>query len=124
QADGNQDLQDGDTLRHGILGVYQDPSFSLLYKRLQASLLYGALAIPKDLMARGDRLKDDLSLKRTFLKLWMDTYDSSALKAVAETVIGRRILVPESASRGSTGNLHSTPAERNEKVLRRTIEAF
>ena len=116
QADGNQDLQDGDTLRHGILGVYQDPSFSLLYKRLQASLLYGALAIPKDLMARGDRLKDDLGLKRTFLKLWLDTYDLSALKAVAETVIGRRILVPESAS--------SSPAERNGKVLRRTIEAF
>lgn len=124
QADGNQDLQDGDTLRHGILGVYQDPSFSLLYKRLQASLLYGALAIPKDLMARGDRLKDDVGLKRTFLKLWLDTYDLSALKAVAETVVGRKIVVPETGSKDSNGNLSSPLAQQNEKALKRTIEAF
>lgn len=123
-ANGNQDLQDGDTLRHGILGVYQDPSFSLLYKRLQASLLYGALAIPKDLIARGDRLKDDLGLRRSFLKLWFDTYDLSALKAAAETVVGRKMVVPESISGGSSGSLTSSPAQRNEKALKRTLEAF
>ena len=123
-ANGNQDLQDGDTLRHGILGVYQDPSFLLLYKRLQASLLYGALAIPKDLIARGDRLKGDLGLKRTFLKLWLDTYDLSALKATAETVIGRKISVPERNQKSENGIPSHSPTQRNEKALKRTLEAF
>ncbi|KAK2765320.1 hypothetical protein FQN54_008164 [Arachnomyces sp. PD_36] len=123
-ANGNQELQDGDPLRHGILGVYQDPSFSLLYKRLQASLLYGALAIPKDLIPRGDRLKNDLGLKRTFLKLWLDTYDLLSLKAVAETVVGRKMIVQETISKVSSDNPSSSPAQKDKRALKRTLESF
>lgn len=96
QADGHQTGSDyAITLRHELLDRYQDKSFALLYKRVQASLRYGALSVPKNVLARGTRLQQDLGLKRKFLDFWMSTYDPWALKAALETVVGRRVVEHE-----------------------------
>ncbi|KAK2801268.1 hypothetical protein FQN50_007828 [Emmonsiellopsis sp. PD_5] len=121
-ARGGPGLRDSDVLRHDLLGIYHETSFSLLYKRVQASLLYGALSIPRDILARGNRLKDDIGRKRAFLNLWMETYDLSALRTAAETVIGRKILVGNRATRASESP--SSAAQRNERHFRRTLETF
>ncbi|KAL9085981.1 MAG: hypothetical protein Q9165_007343 [Trypethelium subeluteriae] len=75
--------------RKAFLSLYSDVSFSLLHQRLQASLLYGALSISKEAMSRAGCVKDDVGLKRKFLNVWLDTYDTRSLKAAAEVVIGR-----------------------------------
>jgi abnormal spindle-like microcephaly-associated protein len=115
-------LQDGDLLRHDLLHTYQDPYFSLLYKRLHASLLYGALSVPKDVLARINRLPEDIGLRRAFLNLWLDTYELSALRAAAETVIGRKISLKEDTYQHR--NLPNSLAKGCEKALRQTLEAF
>ncbi|KAN0077814.1 hypothetical protein V8E54_006118 [Elaphomyces granulatus] len=105
-----------DMLLHDLLVTYQDDYFTLLYKRLQASILYGALSVPKDMLVQGNRLKDDLGLKRTFLNLWVETYNLSALRAAAETVIGRKIITPS-----RNGNI--SPSHQ-QKGLKKALEAF
>ncbi|PGH29372.1 hypothetical protein GX50_07876 [[Emmonsia] crescens] len=121
-ARGTPGLYNSDTLRHELLGIYQGPSFSLLYKRVHASLLYGALGVPKDVLARGIGLKEDIGRKRAFLNFWMETYDLSALRAAAETVIGRRIPVPNRPARPSDSTASAAP--RAKIQFRRTLESF
>ncbi|KAL1970579.1 hypothetical protein VTN77DRAFT_4223 [Rasamsonia byssochlamydoides] len=121
-ACGKLDVRDPEVLRHELLGIYQDNSFVLLYKRLHASLLYGALAVPKDVLARGNRLGEDLGLKRAFLNFWVETYDLHALRAAAETVIGRRISNPLRVSR--SGSVSLDEQLKQQKMLKRTLEAF
>ncbi|EEH19002.2 hypothetical protein PABG_01321 [Paracoccidioides brasiliensis Pb03] len=121
-ARGTSGLYDSDTLRHELLEIYQEASFSLLYKRVQASLLYGALGIPKDVLARGNCLKEDIGRKRSFLNLWIETYDLFALRAAAETVIGRKIPVPNRSARPS--NSAASPPQSEERQFRRTLESF
>ncbi|KAJ9267652.1 hypothetical protein DTO212C5_5891 [Paecilomyces variotii] len=123
-AYGNLDLNDPDILRHDLLEIYMDRPFKLLYKRLQASILYGALGIPKDVLSRGSRWKEDLGLKRKFLDFWVQTYDLTALRAAAETVIGRRISVPLRLSSSRNGSSADQAAQKQERLLRRTLEAF
>ena len=113
------DGHDPDMLLHDLLKVYQDGYFTLLYKRLQASILYGGLSIPKDMLNRGNRLKEDLGLKRTFLNLWLETYNLSALRAAAETVIGRKIITTARMPRN--GNIS---ASHQQKTLKKALEAF
>lgn len=113
--------QDPDELRKKFITLYHEPAMPLLHKRLQASLLYGALSIPKDLLAQTLRLKDDVGLRRKFLKLWVDTYDLGALKAAAETIIGRQIPVSSRLSGVSTS---SDGGERQVRAERRAIEGF
>nr|KMM70409.1 hypothetical protein CPAG_06721 [Coccidioides posadasii RMSCC 3488] len=108
--------QDAQSLRHELLEHYQDAHFSLLYKRVQASLLYGALRIPKDILSRGNRLREDIGMRRKFLNLWLSTYDLSALRAAAETVIGRRISIPVDSP--------AQPKASSQKILRRSMEEF
>lgn len=121
-ARGNTGLYNSDTLRHELLGIYQGAPFSLLYKRIHASLLYGSLGVPRDVLARGNGLKEDIGRKRTFLNFWIETYDLSALRAAAETVIGRRIPVPSRPSRLSDSKTSVFPREG--RHLRRTLESF
>lgn len=121
-ACGKLDSRDPEVLRHELLGIYQDNSFVLLYKRLHASLLYGALAVPKDVLARGNRLGEDLGMKRTFLNFWVETYDLHALRAAAETVIGRRISNPLRLS--NDGRVSPDQQLRQQKTLKRALEAF
>lgn len=117
---GKLHTQDPEGLRHELLHIYQSDAFLLLYRRLQASILYGSLAPSKDILCRGSRLPDDLGMKRSFLNFWSDTYDLVALKAAAETVVGRKITYqPVRTSNGSSG-----PSVKQHKALKRAIEAF
>ncbi|KAF2144687.1 uncharacterized protein K452DRAFT_223122 [Aplosporella prunicola CBS 121167] len=116
----DQEAKEGD-LRRQLLAVYQEPAIPLLHKRLQASLLYGALSIPKDLLDKALRLKDDVGQRRKFLDLFVKTYDLSLLKAAAEVVIGRQIPV---SSRLSSGSTSSESDSRHKRAERKAIEGF
>jgi abnormal spindle-like microcephaly-associated protein len=108
-------------LRARMLTLYQDPTIPTLHKRLQASLLYGALSIPKDLLAQTLRVKDDVGMRKKFLNLFVKTYDLAALRAAAEAIVGRRITIPSRLSSGSTS---SDDGSRHYRSERRAIEAF
>jgi len=113
--------QSPEELRKKMLVIYHEPSMPTLHKRLQASLQYGALSIPKDLLAQTLRLKDDVGLRKKFLTLWTKTYDLNALRAAAETVIGRQMVTP---CRLSTGSTNSDDGSRMFRAERRAIEKF
>jgi abnormal spindle-like microcephaly-associated protein len=108
-------------LRKKMLAIYHDASMPALHKRLQASLQYGALSIPKDLLAQTLRLKDDVGLRKKFLNLWTRSYDLNALRAAAETIVGRQITTP---CRLSTGSICSDDGSRMFRAERRAIENF
>ena len=113
--------QSTEELRGKLLAMYHEPSISPLHKRLQASLQYGALSIPKDLLAQSLRLKDDVGMRKKFLNLWVKTYDLTSLRAAAEVIIGRQITVPSRLSSGSTSSDDGSRVMRTE---RRAIENF
>lgn len=117
---GKLHLTDSEVLRHELLRIYQSDGFLLLYKRLQASILYGALAPPRDILRRGSRLPDDLGMKRGFLNFWSDTYDLHALRAAAEVVVGRKMTVHIVR----TSDVSSGSAVKQHKALKRAIDAF
>jgi abnormal spindle-like microcephaly-associated protein len=122
-------------IRHELLEKYQDPSFPLLHKRLQASLLYGALSIPKDVLARGSRLWTDLGRRERFCSFWLDTYDFPYLAAALEVVVGRQCSTsPRTSQGGRNGTLKSNSAlctevrnlqtSRTSTNSRRSLRAF
>lgn len=113
--------QSQEELRKKLLNIYHDPAMPALHKRLQASLQFGALSIPKDLLAQTLRLKDDVGLRKKFLNLWVKTYDLASLRAALETVVGRQITVP---SRLSSGSTTSDDGYRLVRAERRAIENF
>jgi abnormal spindle-like microcephaly-associated protein len=113
--------QSSEELRGQMLELYHEPSMLMLHKRLQASLQYGALSIPKDLLAQTLRLKDDVGMRKKFLNLWVKTYDLTALRAAAETIVGRQITVPSRLSSGSTS---SDDGSRLMRAERRAMENF
>jgi len=119
-ADPNAE-QSPEDCRKRMLALYHEPTMPALHKRLQASLQYGALSIPKDLLTQTLRLKDDVGLRKKFLNLWTKSYDLNALRAAAETVIGRRISTP---CRLSTGSTSSDDGSRVYRAERRAIEKF
>jgi abnormal spindle-like microcephaly-associated protein len=104
-----------------MLSLYQDTSIPLLHKRLQASLQFGALSLPKDLLAQTLRLKDDVGLRKKYLNLWVKTYDLPALRAALEVIVGRQIVIPSRLSSGSTS---SDDGSRQVRAERRAIEGF
>ncbi|KAI9825414.1 MAG: hypothetical protein M1832_001144 [Thelocarpon impressellum] len=112
--------------RTKLLRIYHEPPFPLLHKRLQASLLYGALSVPKDQIANTLRLRDDVGLKRSFLNLWLDTYDLTALRAAAEVVVGRQIpSLDHASSRGSAGDQgHRQTRGQAKKALESFLDTF
>ena len=113
--------QSPEDLRKKMLAIYHDPTIPALHKRLQASLQFGALSIPKDLLAQALRLKDDVGLRKKFLNLWTKSYDLTALRAAAETIVGRQITTP---CRLSTGSTCSDDGSRQYRGERRAIESF
>jgi len=108
-------------LRKQMLSLYHEPSIATLHKRLQASLQYGALSMPKDLLAQTLRLKDDVGLRKRFLHLWTKSYDLNALRAAAQTIVGRQITTP---CRLSTGSTNADDGSRQYRAERRAIEEF
>ncbi|KAE8156706.1 hypothetical protein BDV40DRAFT_293282 [Aspergillus tamarii] len=122
QTNESLSFKDPTVLRHELLKLYQNTPFAHLYKRVQASLLYGAISIPRDVLRRNDRLQQDVGMKRKFLDLWMQTYDPRALRAAVETVTGRRMNDNRLAQESS----HSHPDMDfgNGKALKRGLESF
>ena len=114
-----------DDLRSDLLRLYQVPGMGLLQKRLQAALMYGGLSIPKDVLAKGSRLVDDLGLKRRFLDLWMKTYDLTLLRAATEALFGRQCATTPRSSCNSP-NQRSSPRPRSpgKRSLEKFLELF
>jgi abnormal spindle-like microcephaly-associated protein len=96
-----QDSKECTSLRKNMLAIYSDSSFPLLNKRLQASLMYGALSIPKEIVGHTLKLKEDVGLRRKFISLWIDTYDLTALRAAVEVITGRELPMITATSRPS-----------------------
>ncbi|RAH70703.1 putative calmodulin-binding protein Sha1, partial [Aspergillus aculeatinus CBS 121060] len=99
----NAGCVDASKLRNELLTLYQGASFMQLQKRLKASLLYGALSLPKDVLNDASKLYRDLGLKRKFLDFWIHTYDSQTLRAALEVITGRAI--PNSKLAAGIGNI-------------------
>ena len=108
-------------LRRKLLAVYNDGTVATLHKKLLASLQFGALSIPKDLLTNTVRLKEDLGLRRKFLNLWLETYDLQVLQAAAETVIGRQI-PPTKRTSESEGTTRHPRHQR--KALEEFLDVF
>ncbi|KAL2809245.1 hypothetical protein BJX63DRAFT_435379 [Aspergillus granulosus] len=121
ETNGITQADDPASLRRELLLLYQGPSFTDLYKKLQASLLYGALRIPKDVLAKNSRLRHDLGLKCKFINIWLETYDPKALKAALETITGRMIPLFKPGS----STLNASEASPNaERALKKKLEKF
>ncbi|KAF4183587.1 hypothetical protein CNMCM7927_008981 [Aspergillus lentulus] len=122
QTDGQMRYDDPAARRHELLQLYQSGPFVELHKRLQASLTYGSLSIPKDALTQTRRLKHDLGMKRKFLDIWLETYDLRALRAAVETVTGRR--VENEFLDGDSHHFSVETTADKEKFLRRKLERF
>ncbi|KAL2400430.1 hypothetical protein ABEF95_006402 [Exophiala dermatitidis] len=105
-------------LRIRLLEKYGNADSAMLYKRLQAALLFGALSIPSEVLRSAGRLNNDLGRRRVFTDLWLETYSLSYLQPALEVVVGRQCAIP-SAGRRSSGN-STAPRE----ALQRFIETF
>ena len=123
-ARGSQDAGHAQNLRHDLLEIYQDPSFSLLHKRMKASMLYGALSVPKDVLARASRLWTDLGMRERFCSFWLDTYDLASLRAGLEVVIGRECSgSPRTSQNGSSSNTF-IKVKASRRAVRMYLEMF
>jgi len=128
QADSKSLLScdDVSSTRTRMLETYQDPVVVTLHKRLKASLIYGALSMPKDGKDL-PRLREDVGLRRQFLDLWVQTYNLDVLQAALEVVFGRsmtsrpRDAVSVAQSLGSTSGATGSVQE---KELRRFLLTF
>ena len=94
------------TLRHDMMQMYQQPVMSLLYKRIQASLLYGALSLPKETLPETTRVVNDIRIRRKFVHLWMKTYNVAVLQAALEVVVGRETSIASSPSSSTSTKIH------------------
>lgn len=108
------------SLRERMIETYHQPEVTMLHKRVQASLVYGALNRPKEL-ANSCNPSLDLGLRKRYLCLWLDNYNEDVLRTAAEVVVGRQIPRRSAASRGS--------AKASESVIdphasRRSLTAF
>ena len=104
--------------RKALLQIYQSPSCSIIYKRLQASLLYGALSPPEGSIAGSSRLTSDIGLRQKLLALWIGTYELGILRAATEVIIGREIpTLSESPGQGH-------PSLSTMKGRKRELEGF
>ncbi|RAK72052.1 putative calmodulin-binding protein Sha1 [Aspergillus fijiensis CBS 313.89] len=112
----NAGCVDASKLRNELLTLYQGASLMQLQKRLKASLLYGALSLPKDVLNDASKLYRDLGLKRKFLDFWIHTYDLQTLRAALEVITGRAI--PNSKLAAGIGDIGG------EKAMKRKLAGF
>ncbi|KAF1810589.1 hypothetical protein P152DRAFT_420489, partial [Eremomyces bilateralis CBS 781.70] len=116
------DIEKHSTMRRRLLDIYQSHDLSIAYKRIQASLRYGALCIPKDTITREVRLKEDIGMQKKFLTLWIDSYDHELLKPALEAIVGREI--PQDARLSGTPPQASLSPERAGRRQRKLLGAF
>jgi abnormal spindle-like microcephaly-associated protein len=116
-------VPDPNALRLELLELYHTEEFENLYRRLQSSLSYGILSLPKDIQAHNNRLKHDVGLRREFFDTWIQSYDLRALVPALETVVGRRI-----SGDSTLFDLQSDPSFENDfktqRVVTRKVEGF
>ncbi|KAK5131386.1 hypothetical protein LTR08_000989 [Meristemomyces frigidus] len=109
------------SLRERMLKIYHQPNVTTLHKRMQASLLYGALSRPKDMSSPPDPALD-IGLRKRFLNLWLHTYDEEALRTAAEVVVGRQ--VPRKASIGANDDMAASESVLDPAKGRRALIGF
>lgn len=90
-AEGPSPIIAHEEYRRILLRLYQAPSTVLLFKKLQASILYGALCMPKASIKETLRQKNDIGFRQKIINIWMKTLDLPKLRAAAEVVIGREV---------------------------------
>ncbi len=105
--------------RRILLRLYQEPRTVLLFKRLQASIRFGALSAPNDSMKETSRLKNDVGFQRKFISAWTKTFDLANLRAAAEVVIGREVPACLIDTNGRQSNSPRTP-----EMLKKSLENF
>lgn len=104
-----------------LLRLYEGSDCYFLHKRLQASLLYGALSPPKGSAADASRLRNDIGLRQKFIAVWIESYDLETLRAATEVVVGREAPFGPNNANASTGGLQCTSMARMRK---REMEDF
>ncbi|KAJ5308736.1 hypothetical protein N7508_004115 [Penicillium antarcticum] len=119
--DSSMATYDADAFRLGLLSIYHTAPFINLYKRLQNSLSCGYLKIPKESLTRGTRLHQNLGLKRTFLDIWLKSYDLRALVPALETVVGRQVFDDLTWLDGLNDGPGSVSSN---KMVIRTVESY
>lgn len=113
------------SLRKELLKSYQSSTVVTLHKRLKASLLYGALSMPRDSKDL-PHLREDVGLRRQFLDLWIQSYTIDALQAAAEVVFGRVMTMKprDAASVAQSLGSDSGSGSPRERELRRFMLTF
>jgi abnormal spindle-like microcephaly-associated protein len=86
-------VDDGDRtskqpLLEELVELYNQPEVTALHRRLQASLDYGALAPPKDALRMP---ATDIGLRKRLAGLWLENYDTEALRAAVQVISGRQL---------------------------------
>ena len=109
------------SLRESLIDIYHRPHVTTLHKRLQASLLYGALSRPRDTFNPPNPAQD-IGLRKRFLGFWLDSYDAEFLQAAAEVVFGRKL---RSRFNNTTGITDGTlDPYKNRRALIGFLETF
>lgn len=104
--------------RHELFELYTSSDIVLVYRRLQASLMYGALNPPNGSPFIKSNWASDLGLRCKYKSLLLGTYDSEVLKVAAEVVVGRaqEPCLPLSPT--------STLGERSSSSILRNLKTF
>lgn len=111
------------SMRISLLEIYDQPHVAMLHKRLQASLCYGALSKPKDLLSPPD-LTQDLGLRRRFVQLWMESYKMETLCAAAEVVVGRKLPTATDQSPSTQSSSSVIDPKESRRALIGFLETF
>ena len=106
--------------RERMIDKYHQPSVTRLYKRLQASLTYGALSRPRD-APRPPNPALDIGLRKRFLSLWLDSYNQESLHTAAEVIFGHQL---PSHLRGSASDDGNLDPHRGRRTLIGFLETF
>jgi abnormal spindle-like microcephaly-associated protein len=114
---------DKTSVRKSLLEIYDQPHVAMLHKRLQASLCYGALSKPKDMLSPPD-LTQDLGLRRRFVQLWMESYKLETLCAAAEVIVGRKLPTATSESPSTKASSSVIDPKESRRALIGFLETF
>lgn len=108
------------SLRQSMVDLYHQPNVSTLHRRLQASLIYGALCKPKTLTEALDPMHD-IGLRKRYLSLWLESYDEDTLRTAAEVIVGRQ--VPRQSA-GSSDVIKNSEEILDPRASRRSLTGF
>jgi hypothetical protein len=114
-------------LRKEFLSIYQAAPFPSIFKRVNASLLYGALSITQHVLEKSSASRTlrtilngqltigwgaDLGAREKFMTLFLDTYDQTTLVTALEVVVAREMFA------------QTTSGEPEKKVLEGYIDRY